>query len=185
MSSKNKLLEYMLARVGKKLTARELHRASGGASEYGRRLRELRAEGWPIETIRDNSELRPNEWRLVSQKKGKPIAFSRGISKTTRARVLERNGFTCQNCGVAAGDTHPHNKRKAILQMGHIKDKSMGGSDTIDNLRAICSVCNEGAQNLAPAPPPLRELLVAVRRADMATQRKVLDWLNKRLNQPK
>lgn len=57
--------------------------------------------------------------------------FSRDISKETRAWVLERNAYTCQMCGVAAGDPDPFGSNRTIrLTMGHILDKSKGGDDT-------------------------------------------------------
>ncbi len=37
---------------------------------------------------------------------------------------------------------------KQDCMVGHIIDKSMGGTNEPNNLRAICSVCNEGASNL-------------------------------------
>ncbi len=181
MSGKASLLEFLLANVGKPLDSQTLREASGGAVEFGRRLRELRAEGWQIETHNDDRTLRPGQWVLRSDKKGKPVAFGRGVSREVRAIVLERNGYTCQKCGVAAGDIHPFNNRTVRLQMGHIVDKSAGGKDTVDNLRAECSVCNEGAQDIAPMPPPLKTLMVAVRRADIKTQEAIYRWLARRL----
>jgi 5-methylcytosine-specific restriction endonuclease McrA len=41
------------------------------------------------------------------------------------------------------------------LHIGHVIAKSKGGTDDLSNLRAICSVCNEGAQNIAPMRPDL------------------------------
>ena len=180
-SSKQALLEHLLANVGKVFVSRELQKVAGGAVEFGRRLRELRAEGWDIQTHRDSADLSPGQWRLNKKRKDKAIAFARGISREMRARVLERNGFTCQMCGVAAGDIHEHNHRPARLQIGHIVDRSKGGEDEPHNLRALCSVCNEGSQNIKPAPPKARDLLVAVRRAGLSEQKSVYEWLKKKL----
>ena len=94
------------------------------------------------------------------------------------AYVLERNGYTCQMCGIAASDIDPFNtSRKIRLVMGHIIDKSKGGEDTPSNLRAVCSNCNEGLQNAAPAKPDRVLLLSQIRRATIDDQRAVLDWL--------
>ncbi|MGQ0708927.1 MAG: HNH endonuclease [Rhodoferax sp.] len=101
-----------------------------------------------------------------------------GISKETWAFVLERNGFTCQMCGAVAGEPHPYDPgRKTRLHIGHVIDKSLGGSDDPGNLKAVCSVCNEGAANISPQRPDLMKLLVQVRRATAADQREVLRWL--------
>ena len=73
---------------------------------------------------------------------------------------------------------HPNDPiRKARLHIGHIIDKSQGGSDDPSNLRAICSVCNEGASNLTLERPSELKLLAQVRRATGADQIALLKWL--------
>jgi 5-methylcytosine-specific restriction endonuclease McrA len=66
------------------------------------------------------------------------------------------------------------------LTIGHIVDKSKGGTDTPDNLRAVCTNCNEGLQNIAPQKPDRTHLLAQTRRATIDDQRAVLDWLLKK-----
>jgi hypothetical protein len=176
-SSKALILEYLLARVGQVVTSRELQIAANGASEWARRVRELRDEqGYEILSHKDRENLKPGEYILASTKR-RP-AFKRGISKETRALVLERNGYTCQMCGAAAGDPDPfHTNRTIRLTLGHIVDKSKGGEDVPMNLRAVCSNCNEGLQNAAPVKPDRLQLLAQIRRATLQDQRVVLDWL--------
>jgi hypothetical protein len=172
-----KLRGYLLQNVGKILESDELRAVSGGKSEWARRIRELRnEEGFQILTHNDRSDLKPGQYLLDS---AKPVpAFSRSISKETRALVLDRNGFTCQQCGAVAGEVHPYDgDRKTRLHIGHIIDKSMGGTDEAGNLRAICSVCNEGSKNLTLDRPSLQKLLIQVRRATGEDQLRVLQWL--------
>jgi len=155
----------------------ETLRHIAGSSEWGRRVRELRnEEGMNIITHNDRSDLKPGQYMLVDLK---PLpAFERTISKETRSYILDRNGFTCQMCGAVAGEPHPFDpSRKTRLQIGHIIDKSMGGSDDYYNLRAICSVCNEGASNITLNRPDAQKLLVQVRRAATADQLEVLAWI--------
>jgi hypothetical protein len=174
--SRAKLREFFTKNVGKVLNSDTL-REVAGTSEWGRRVRELRnEEGMNIVTHNDRSELKPGEYFLVDLK---PLpAFERGISKEVRAFVLDRNGFTCQMCGIAAGEPHPYNDgRKTRLHIGHIIDKTMGGSDELGNLRAICSVCNEGASNLTLNRPQAIKLLAQIRRAPSLDQIDVLKWL--------
>jgi HNH endonuclease len=175
--SRAKLRAYLLSNVGRIIDSNELRKASGNASEWGRRVRELRTEeGYQILTHNDRHDLRPGQYLLLDVK---PLAaFGRGISKETRAYVLDRNGFTCQMCGAVAGEPHPYDPtRNTRLHIGHIVDKSMGGGDDPSNLRAVCSVCNEGAKNLTLDRPTLQKLLIQVRRATGADQLGVLKWL--------
>lgn len=174
--SRAKLRDFLLSNVGKVLGSDTL-REVAGTSEWARRVRELRnEEGMNIVTHNDRSELKPGEYLLIDLK---PIpAFERGISKEVRAFVLDRNGFTCQMCGAAAGEPHPFDVgRKTRLHIGHIIDKSIGGTDEPGNLRAICSVCNEGASNLTLNRPQAIKLLAQVRRAPSRDQLDVLKWM--------
>ena len=175
--SKALILAYLLERVGVVITSKQLQKASGGASEWGRRVRELRDEqGYDILSHKDRANLKPGEYILVSAKR-RP-AFKRGISKETKAIVLERNGYTCQMCGGAAGDPDPFNPARTLrLTLGHIIDKSKGGDDSPNNLRAVCSNCNEGLQNAAPIKPDRLQLLAQIRRATIEDQLVVMEWL--------
>jgi len=174
--SRTKLRDYFIENVGIVLDSDTL-REIAGTSEWGRRVRELRnEEGMNIVTHNDRSTLKPGEYLLVDLK---PVPFfERGISKETRAFVLDRNGFTCQMCGAAAGEPNPYDaNRKTRLHIGHIIDKSMGGTDEPGNLRAICSVCNEGASNLTLNRPQAIKLLAQIRRAPSSDQLDVLEWI--------
>ncbi len=102
-----------------------------------------------------------------------------GISRRLRAQVLERNGYTCQMCGAGVGDTMADGRR-VRLHIGHITDKSHGGSDTLGNLRVPCGECNQGAKNPVQEPPSCVWLMSQVRRAREDDQRAVLDWLARR-----
>jgi len=174
--SRTKLRIHFLANIGKVMNSEELRKVAG-TSEWARRIRELRdEEGYQILTHNDRSNLKVGEY-LLEIGKPKP-AFSRDISKETRAYVLDRNGFTCQMCGAVAGETHPYDStKKTRLHIGHIIDKSIGGSDDASNLRAICSVCNEGASNITLTRPDLQKLLTQVRRATSSDQLELLKWL--------
>lgn len=175
--SKAKILKFLLSNIGRVLGSREIQQASGGAVEWARRLRELRdEEGYQILSHKDRANLKPGQYLLETNKR--IPAFKRGISKETRAWVLERNGYTCQMYGVAAGDPDPFGGPRTVrLTMGHIIDKSKGGEDTSSNLRAICTNCNEGLQNTALPKPDRIYLLSQLRRATKTDQEAVLEWL--------
>lgn len=177
LGSKRKLRDFFQANLGKILDSKTLQ-VVADSSEWARRIRELRnEEGLNIITHNDDSSLKPGQYKLLDLKP-RP-AFARGISKETRAFVLDRNGFTCQMCGAVAGEPHPYDQagRKTRLHIGHVIDKSMGGTDDASNLRAICSVCNEGAKNLTLPRPDWMKLAAQIRRASGDVQLQALEWL--------
>lgn len=180
--SKQLILEFFLRNIGKVLESRDIQQASGGAVEWARRVRELRNEdGYQILSHKDRASLKPNQYLLETI--ARLPAFAREISKETRAWVLERNGYTCQMCGVAAGDPDPLGGNRTVrLTMGHIIDKSKGGDDTPQNLRAVCTNCNEGLQNTALPKPDRIHLLAQIRRATIQDQEAVLHWLLQKFN---
>ena len=178
--SKKRILGFLLTNIGRIIEGDEIREASGNVSEWARRVRELRdEEGYQILTHRDRRDLKPGQYLLETDKR--LPTFARSISKETRAYVLERNGYTCQMCGLAAGDPDPFDSTRTVrLTMGHIIDKSKGGSDTPNNLRAICTNCNEGLQNIAPPKPDRLHLLSQVRRATIDDQLYLLEWLERK-----
>src|SRR3990170_7211060 len=180
--SKQLILELFLCNIGKVLESKDIQKASGGAVEWARRVRELRNEdGYQILSHKDRASLKPNQYLMETIER--VPAFTRGISKETRAWVLERNGYTCQMCGVAAGDPDPFGGNRTVrLTIGHIIDKSKGGDDSPQNLRAVCSNCNEGLQNTSLPKPDRIHLLAQIRRATIQDQESVLYWLLQKFN---
>ncbi len=177
MGARDNLRAHFLMNIGKVMDSNELREIAGGITEWARRVRELRTEeGYQILTHNDRDELKPGQYLLLDPAP-KP-AFERAISKETRAIVLDRNGFTCQMCGAVAGEPHPEDpSRRTRLHIGHMIDKSVGGSDEPSNLRAICSICNEGASNVTLQRPMADKLLIQIRRAPSDAQLEVLKWL--------
>jgi hypothetical protein len=181
--SKERIRRFFLRNIGKIVTSIELRNAAGsGVSEWARRVRELREdEKWPILTHNDRADLKPGQYLLIGNPPEKAgVSFSRPISARLRAEVLDRNGFTCQMCGLTPGDIDPATGRMVRLHVGHIKDKSLGGRDELSNLRALCSTCNQGAKNITNEKPTWIWLLAQIRRAGQDDQRAAFDWLRKK-----
>ena len=59
------------------------------------------------------------------QRKGSTRAW-----RTRRARILNRDGHTCQQCGQWA------------KHVDHVIARELGGSDADSNLQALCADCN-------------------------------------------
>jgi 5-methylcytosine-specific restriction endonuclease McrA len=172
VSAKDRLRTFLEANVGETLTHTELAPV-GGVDSWTRRLRELRdEEGMQILSHRDRADLKPGQYVLVSLQRLPRTAHK--VDKQLRVRVLERDGATCQLCGRTSGDSDPLDPSRTVrLHVDHIDPD---GPAEEWNLRALCSVCNEGRANLS-LPRSSINLLVAVRRAPRKEQRRVFLWL--------
>lgn len=178
-SAKTRIKMFLRANQGTVVTAKQLQEVAQPVSEWARRVRELREEeGWPIATHNDLRELKPGEYMLTGEPPARTdVTFQRTINQKLRAEVLDRNGFTCQMCGLTPGDIDPETGRKVRLHIGHIVDKSLGGQDVLSNLRTLCSTCNQGAKNVTGEKPSSIWLLSQVRRAGTEEQLAVYNWL--------
>lgn len=182
-AARTKLREYFVANVGKVIKSKTLQEVAG-ISDYQRRIRELRRdEGYRIRTHRDRSELKTDEYVLESLERD-PVAVG-GIDAATRVLVLRRDGYTCQVCGAGAGEPHPTDPRKKTrLQVDHIVPRSEGGTNDADNLRTLCSVCNEGRSNLElPTSERAINVLEIVRRSPRDVQVEVLAFLKRKFGE--
>jgi hypothetical protein len=60
------------------------------------------------------------------------------IPTKLRLQVIDRDNGRCRACGIGDRDA---------LQADHITPESKGGKTSLDNLQALCSVCNNRKQN--------------------------------------
>ncbi len=171
-SARDKIRAFLEANVGKVVNTQQV-RDVAGISEYARRLRELRDdEGMQIHSHIDDESLSPGEYKLVDLKREPRIAD--GISPQKRARILERNGYTCQMCGAGPGDPDPFNAgRKTRLHIDHVTPRAQGGTDDDENLRVLCSACNQSKANIQSPSEDARNLLARIRRAPRSVRREV------------
>lgn len=108
-------------------------------------------------------DLKPGEYILSEIPLEIKVRFSRNLCAKLKAEVLDRNGFTCQICGLSPSEIDPSTARKVRLHIGHIKDKNLGGRDELSHLRALCSTCYQGAKNITGEKPSVIWLLSQIR----------------------
>ena len=71
------------------------------------------------------------------------------MTKTeTRQAVLNRDNCRCRACGFSDSLT---------MEVDHIVPRTLGGSNDIDNLQALCSFCNNTKANIQIPELPIRE----------------------------
>src|SRR5579859_250259 len=81
--SRQRILEFLLANIGRIIDGEEIREASGNVSEWARRVRELRdEEGYQILTHRDRRDLKPGQYLLETDKR--LPQFARSISRDPR-----------------------------------------------------------------------------------------------------
>ena len=176
---RGKILDFLLENVGKRVHTKKLQDVTGGDVQYDRRLRELRDEfGYDIASHKDDISIPVDCYMLRSPEPSE--GFRRAISPQTKVKVLYRDGFTCQLCGVGAGEIHPDTRKKAVLCVGHDSAKKTGGPDDPDNLRTRCTDCNEGESDTMPEPTKTIKLLTQVRKGSRKAQRAALEMLKKK-----
>jgi len=178
MAAKDRIRSFLEANIGRVITTQEI-REVAGISEYARRIRELRdEEGMQILSHIDRYDLKPGEYILVSLKRNP--AVERSISPQLRNEILERNGFTCQLCGAGPGDVDPYNpSRRVRLHIDHIIPISQGGTNDKDNLRTLCSNCNQGKSNIRMASEGAKNILARIRREPRSVQREIFETLQR------
>ena len=88
--------------------------------------------------------------------------------------------LACRMCGAQAGERDPYDGRRRIkLHLEPIAEASVQRGEFSD-VRAICSVCVEGASNITLQRLDLTKLRVQVRRATALDQKELLAWLKKK-----
>ena len=178
MSARDIIRAFFEANVGKVVNTRQIRKVAK-ISEYARRIRELRdLEGMQIKSHIDRHDLKPGEYVLENLERTPVI--SSGISIQMRNEILERNGYTCQLCGNGPGDPDPFNAgRKIRLHIDHVIPKSQGGTDKKDNLRVLCSICNQSRSNIQSPTETARNILARIRRTPRAVQREIHEILKR------
>jgi hypothetical protein len=176
-SAKKKIRAFLIANVGKIVTTQQLSKESGIIA-HARRVRELRdQEGMQIRTHKDREGLKPGQYLLESLD-SKPVAG--GVSAKLRNQVLERDGYTCVLCGATAGDPSAYDpNRKVKLHVDHETPGSQEGKATLENLRTLCSDCNQGRQNIQAPSESARNILARIRKLPRAEQREIHAALKK------
>lgn len=69
------------------------------------------------------------------------------IPPKLRRAVFMRDGFRCQECGAFPGE-----HKDVFLEVDHVVPVAKGGTNHINNLQTLCSVCNIG-KGTDPAAP--------------------------------
>lgn len=140
--SRDRLLEFLSENIGHVVTTEELSYVAKNASEFGRRVRELRREdGYLIATkFTGRPDLSMGQYVLESlDRTAKP--HDRRIPDPIQRTVYERDRNTCVSCGWHRDQWSRDDPR--ILELHHIEEHAGGGANTEENLVVVCSRCHD------------------------------------------
>lgn len=131
------LHKHLEENVGREIPLSELNElcAEKGLHHWDRVIRNMiQQEGYDIEN-------RPGQWYKLRSLEKKPVVGKRkNISKKLRYLVFERDNYTCRACGKTPSEDG------VKLSPDHIIPVDWGGETTLENLQALCKMCNEGKQ---------------------------------------
>ncbi len=173
-TSLDKLRDLLLTNVGKPVSIKRIEAMIG--STWANELNHLRiVEGLHI--LVSSTRMHGVTSLVLVSRAPKPTFKPNVAESLRRSESVWRELYCCQ-CGAAPGESDEYHPQRSVrMTIGYILDLSQGGRDDPSNLKAICSVCNEGAANLTPDRPSAIKLLSQLRRAKASDQIAVLQWL--------
>ncbi len=142
LGSRERLLQYLRENVGNVVTTEELAYVAK-ASEFGRRVRELRTEqGFAIATrFTGRPDLSPGQYLLESvDRVAEP--HDRNIPESTQKAVYLRDANKCRVCAWERARWTREDPR--ILELHHLEHHAAGGQNAASNLIVVCSRCHDG-----------------------------------------
>jgi 5-methylcytosine-specific restriction endonuclease McrA/biotin operon repressor len=133
-SARSRVAAYFEANVGAVITRDELDYVAK-IKEGSRRVRELRdEEGWPIESHIDDPRLRASQYRLVSSEPNdRKDPRQRLYPENLRARIFQRDDYTCQHCQRNGERAEAAGERRFYLEVHH----KTAVADELDDLPAV------------------------------------------------
>lgn len=170
---------------GNSFTKLRLFQEVPGVAQADRRMRDLRGMGWIIDNYKVNRNLSPDEYLVktigvrVDQGEAVPKSARKNITGPKRRRILERDGHTCQVCGVPGGMEFPDAPgRTAVLTIGHIIPVARGGTNDDDNLRTECQRCGDESRDITADPPTKNAVLTRVQHVgSVKEKRRLFGWM--------
>lgn len=140
-SVRDKILKYLRANVGQKVTGEELKYLAKDRSEWVRRVRELRTEfGWPVVTQNTGRpDLEVGVYLLEADRQSPE--HDRHIPDPVKREVLRRDNYKCNLCCWSHEEWNRSDPRH--LELHHKKHHVKGGDNTESNLITVCTVCHD------------------------------------------
>ncbi|WP_329611832.1 hypothetical protein [Kitasatospora herbaricolor] len=183
LGSKKRVALWLVSVVGEGnlFTYARLRDAFPDTAQIDRRLRDLRPDGWRIDTAREDPSLGMSERRLVSvgdliweegvgqtkvQDKDKP-------SSTRRREILSRDGNMCRSCGITPGQEYASSFETVQLDIARRSVLRPDGTTAVE-LITECRRCRVGGPDLEA---DVAGMLAALARLGTIERNMLLSWV--------
>ncbi|WP_285551507.1 hypothetical protein [Actinoplanes regularis] len=165
---------------GNVFTKAQLRQALPNVAQVDRRMRDLRAFDWKIDTNREDVSLAASEQRFVQRgaavwEAGKATRAGSSITQTQRHEVLMRDGYMCRSCGIGPGETYADAGATAQLDVARMKVRLPSGKQATQ-LVVECNRCRIGSREPAA---DLDSLLARVNRLPAIEKKMLATWIDR------
>jgi len=139
--ARERILKFLRKNVGARVSGEELRYVAGKATQWPRRIRELRTEhGWPILTRNTGRpDLGVGEYILEADRQ--TPKHDRRVPDHVRREVLNRDMFRCSECAWHQSKWRKEDPRH--LEVHHVRPHAQGGKSEVENLTTLCVVCHD------------------------------------------
>ncbi|MGI5166605.1 hypothetical protein ACQEU3_19850 [Spirillospora sp. CA-253888] len=163
---------------GNVFTKEQLREAFPGVSQVDRRMRDLRARGWRIDTNREDFTLGAHEQRFVMQgtpvwEPGKAGLPSTTINATLRRELMQKDSHLCRSCGIGPGQSYQGSYETAQLDVAR-RDVVQPDGSVKTMLVTECNKCRVGGRGLSV---DLKKLLSRLQRLSQFEREIMAGWM--------
>ncbi|MFE9384145.1 helix-turn-helix domain-containing protein [Streptomyces sp. NPDC007025] len=168
-------------------TKTALRSAFADVAQIDRRIRDLRARGWQIDTRREDPTLKLDEQRYV--KKGAEVwvpgqaaaAKSKAsLTATQRSAVLRQDNYLCRSCGVGSGEAYGDEGVRAQLDIARREVRLLDGTVKTE-LVTECNRCRIGGRS---RQEDLGALLTEVKALSGTEKSALAGWISEDRRMP-
>jgi hypothetical protein len=182
VGSRKKVALWLAQEVkpGNVFTKAQLRDAFPDVQQIDRRMRDLRDDGWQIDTNREDASLGAHELRFVRQ--GLPVweqnvqsAGTMTFTANQRREILQRDSHICRSCGIGPGEPYPDNAGRSQLDIARRSVRLPDGTEQKLPVTE-CTRCRIGR---GKDPADVGRLLGQIDRLSPIERRMLADWVSK------
>jgi hypothetical protein len=165
---------------GNTFTKHDVRTAFPEISQADRRIRDLRAFGWVIDSSTNDVTLHPEEQRLVKigaavwdPRERREVAVA-SVTAKERKQVFERDGYMCTACGISGGESYPGDESKSAVLSVRRRDVRAADGSMRKVLVTECALCRSGGNE---GTADLGRFLADTNDLEILDRRRLARWI--------